>query len=170
MRFCRRQPGPARRRAPAAQQFFRVKDAQNACSDLLLRGDRHLGQHIAAAVGMNSFCRSEPAKTASMRSVPLRRRHRRRPAPGRAARAPVRMPDQASVDAAPPGPPDKHWLAIGGDAPRRAHRLTPRAGVHLEHGLVQKQVVQVEVIRPPRGSRRQLLANGPAHRLDRPLA
>ena len=122
---------------------------------------------------MRHFCRSERAKTASM---PLMQpggairddQHRvAQPALGE----PVKEARPSVGGFGPTGlQPDKHWLAIGGDAPRRQHRLTPRAGVHLEHGRVQKQVVQVEVIQPPLAPRRQLLANGPAHRRDRRLA
>jgi hypothetical protein len=47
------------------------------------------------------------------------------------------------------GEPEEHRLALGGDAPGSQHRLRPGAGVHLEAGAVEEQVVQLDLVQTP---------------------
>jgi hypothetical protein len=62
--------------------------------------------------------------------------------------------------AAAGGQRDEHRRAGGGQTPRREHRFGARARVHLEHGGVQEQVVQLEVVQAPSRPAVELLADG----------
>ncbi len=67
------------------------------------------------------------------------------------------------------GQSDEYRRAFGGDAPRGQHRFGTGTGVHLEHGSVQEQVVQFQLVQAPRRPGLELLGDRLADPRDRRL-